>query len=178
MTGRAVLLALFLAGCSTPYGDVVRVDRAAVADPLPWAFACEFPAELQAEPRAAFGWWSDAAARELFREQPCVPAGEGIEGVLVELAKSGRADDAFTMGFTFPAFANARVLGASVTFYPEWVNSDASTRTSAARHEIGHVLGFGHAAEPRCLMYPDAFPGEELCPAEIDAVHALYSAVP
>ncbi len=179
----AALAVLLFAACSPPpYGDVVRVDRAAIAAPLPWAFACEFPPALRPAPRAAFAYWSAAAGRTLFEEQPCISAGQGITGVLVQLADStrvdGAAEDPFTMGFTFPSFADGAVLGASITYYPEWAASDLGSQTSSARHEVGHVLGFGHAAEPTCIMYPQSTPGEELCPAETAAVATLYAGAP
>lgn len=65
-----------------------------------------------------------------------------------------------------------------IVFYPMWSYSDnEDARNSVVRHEIGHVLGFGHTLNKRCLMYEVIELNEGLkgaCLQEIKKFQELY----
>jgi hypothetical protein len=183
---RAVLLSiLLLASCQ----DVVQMVFVFPANPIVWSFSCEFPERHKSAVRAGFEYWSKLLGKRLFIENDRCGVSDyfipnkkrhGIAVVISdkpEYVVKGRQKLALWAAAP-SASVSDEILSSMIVLYPMWQNShDEGLRESVMRHEIGHVLGFGHSPDNRCLMYELIEPYEGLkgaCSAEIEKFREIY----
>lgn len=128
-------------------------DPQYVKQSFDWQFSCDFPEDFKNSARFGFDYWNMLAGRVVFTEQPC---GEDIlRNVVVyysDKSREGSDEMHFTIAQTSFSFVGAI---RTVTFFREWTAPENFMDTiSVARHEVGHVLGFEHSDDKKCLMYP------------------------
>jgi hypothetical protein len=73
------------------------------------------------------------------------------------------------------------VVDADITIATHSVDGrplDESTVRTAALHEVGHLLGLGHAADTTSIMAPRAYGTTDLSPRDLATVRLLYSLPP
>jgi len=155
--------------------------------PIGWMFTCRFPEKNKHLVRNAFKYWDDLSEVDIFVElQECIPV-ESVtrdSGIIVVDAWPKTHPDTTriwkVLGSTnrYPDDLQQKVRWAFIAFYPEWTKeTNEKKKLLNARHEVGHALGFEHAAEEDCYMYPSITDSQLLtdtCQEEIDEFRSYF----
>lgn len=119
------------------------------------AQAAPFTPELEADYEAALAWWGvstppqcASVTRELLSSED--PYGERVAARATQPAPGATEVDCFVYVFA--------------SQLPE---SDC-IREMIVRHEVGHLLGFGHSDNPRNIMSKDGIRASRWCPDPVE----------
>lgn len=153
--------------------------------PVLWSLDCAFPPKTAPQARDAFRYWNLLLGWDLFQEsEQCGAFGAAFRGspfVLVAWFDAEHEDGPEIMGSAQTDGFGSTVESGRVGYYRSWSNAlSDSVRLSAARHEVGHVVGFDHSDFKRCLMYGSldsrAYESrpKAACKEEVDEVRKQY----
>lgn len=181
---------LFLSTCSYGkgavkiYTDHEGAPRIFSKFPIQWGFSCSFPDKFKASTRRAFKWWDDMTPVQLFQEVPgcgIVDYNNGIYVIHADVLYD-KIEGEQVWGTAHAAIRLDRLKGGVITLWKPWLDSkEADLQESVVRHEIGHLLGFDHGGDSRCLMYPyitDKYRLQGLCGPEKESFRRLYGRLP
>lgn len=183
-------MSLFLSTCSWGktaakiYTDHEGEPRIFTAFPIPWGFSCSFPDKMKPSVRRAFKWWDDMTPVDLFREVPGCGIVDYNNGIYVIHSDSlyDKIEGETVWGTAHAAIRLDKLKGGVITLWKPWLDSkEQDLNESVVRHEIGHLLGYDHGGDERCLMYPyitDKYRLQGLCRPERDIFRRLYGRLP
>ncbi len=151
------------------------IGRRAVP-PVHWHFDCSFPEDLRADVRAGFAGW-DIGGRRMFVEDE----GFGcfthlvLQEVVVHFDPSlvHDANDEEVLANALP-IGSPLTTGGRGNFYGQWRLERPSYRVRTATHEAGHILGFDHSQDPRCVMSEHISSNHGFCQRELRAFELSY----
>lgn len=149
---------VFLSACGVlPSSDSNHRSLFPCSFPLLWRTDCAFSESSEEVVRRGFDFWNTEAGYTMFIEVPCWAEADVTTERTVGsfIGPDGEEDTNI--------WADARAIrdsaggwhGASIRFFDifEGVPDMVGLRETIVRHEVGHVLGFGHAEDSLCLMY-------------------------
>lgn len=153
--------------------------------PVNWAFSCQFPDEDKDPVRKGFSYWNDLVGRDLFKETETCGVNDlvfkDVPRALVLFVPGESTDRAEVLATTNVGIFGGVPRSAILRYYGTWADYKSPTALeSAARHEAGHVLGFGHSDYPWCLMYSEIVMEKYLrtpkdaCKDEIETARRYY----
>lgn len=193
MKGRllilAVLSSLFISDCSPHRAVNLRYSERGPLVlrklPMSWAFSCEFPEEYRDAARAGFVYWNKILDQEIFREA----SGCGVSSLITEdypralivYVPGVHPENADVLATTDVGLFDGIPRSAVLRYYGTWQsNKSRSAMESVSRHEVGHIIGFGHSDIEGCLMYPKidmnkySKKSKGVCGEESKEAHFLY----
>ena len=185
----AILFILCIATCGFTkdavkvYKDPEGEPRTFSSFPIPWGFSCSYPEKLKPLARRAFKWWDDMTPVDLFREVDGCGIVDYNNGIYVIHSDSmyDKIEGETVWGTAHAAIRLGKLHGGVITLWRPWLQSkELDLQESVIRHEIGHLLGFDHGGDERCLMYPyitDKYRLQGLCKPEKDTFRRLYGRV-
>jgi len=147
-----------------------------------WTFDHGFPESLKGPIRRGFRYWNEQSGKKLFQEIPNRDSISPATGVVVTMDPEHSPDDRFGESSTLAEvtrwFGRYGTQGAVMIVFKDFeVLGSEDEQESVARHEVGHIVGFNHFENPRCLMYAYVSGSRHpigMCPAERRIFNRYY----
>lgn len=180
---------LALAGCTWLFSippDLLEDDNGPIQATIPVTiqFDEKFPKSDIPVVLAAASYWNKISGVRLFTDELSV---DGELLIVTASVENPTDKNAIQTNNKHPhiiasthtgRIEKARVKDAVITFYEAWLFFvTGADQESAARHELGHVLGLDHTTDPNCVMHASVIHDDtprELCASERDLIRKMY----
>lgn len=165
--GKTVSFALNPSGCPGNINSILT-DAVNLWNSVPWSgLKVEIAGSSSASAAQAFGGSASEAAVIVCDTNFGATTGANANNV---------AGVGLVFGTLMPIVKGSLLLNAQAGANASIANMSSSEAAVIAAHEIGHVLGFGHSADEKALMYYDASYRSNLALGQddMDAISYLY----
>lgn len=153
--------------------------------PVTYSFSCAFPEDKRDPVRKGFEYWNKMVDGELFKESDAcgvdIITFHDTSRALILFIPGKSPERDHVLATTFVGTVDGLPHSAVLRYYGTWADNRYPTALeSAARHEAGHVLGFGHSDYPWCLMYESIMmkryssSPKDACDDEVKAAREYY----